>query len=360
MGGISGLLVTVRSAKQGAEMMANKLSAEYGREISSLRINPDDMKELAVSEGQPVRMASPYGEVTVTCQPADVPRRTFFLPLGPVANQLFSGANTDGTGVPDWQRQPVTIQACERVLAGGTDRPELPDSTNPSVAKEAAALNTESTVVHHNVVCTFCGCLCDDIEVEVHDNQISKVKKACLIGRNKIMHSQSNTDHPNAGPFVAYPLIIRLLMDLDFRRSWLDRIHPQAKRVTCLHELTREYTLEEIAIVTRAGPARALGLTGKGHLGSGADADVAVYRLSDDRQSMFTNAAYVIKGGQVVVRSGEVVESFSGKTLGVELPGGRQLAPDLAEYFEQYSTVKLDNYVVEDEYVPDLELIACR
>lgn len=168
------------------------------------------------------------------------------------------------------------------------------------------------------------------------------------------------TDHPNAGPFVAYPLIIRLLMDLDFRRSWLDKIHPQAKRVTCLHELTREYTLEEIAIVTRAGSARALGLTGKGHLGPGADADVAVYRLCDDRQRMFTNAAYVIKGGQVVVRNGEVVESFSGRALGVDLPGGRRLAPDLAEYFEQYSTVKLDNYVVEDEYVPDLELVACR
>jgi formylmethanofuran dehydrogenase subunit D len=114
MGGISGLLVTVRSAKQGAEMMANKLGAEYGREISSLRINAEDMHALAVSEGQPARMASPYGEVTVTCHPADVPRGIFFLPLGPLANQLFSGANTDGTGVPDWKRQPVTIQACER------------------------------------------------------------------------------------------------------------------------------------------------------------------------------------------------------------------------------------------------------
>jgi formylmethanofuran dehydrogenase subunit D len=113
MGGISGLLVTVRTAKQGAEMMANKLSAEYRREISALRINRDDMKQLAVAEGQPARMASPYGEATVTCHPADVPRGVFFLPLGPVANQLFSGANTEGTGVPDWKRQPVTIRACE-------------------------------------------------------------------------------------------------------------------------------------------------------------------------------------------------------------------------------------------------------
>lgn len=192
MGGISGLLVTVRSAKQGAEMMTNKLSPEYGLEISSLRINPDDMNELAVSEGQPVRLASPYGEVTVTCQPADVPRRTFFLPLGPVANQLFSGAHTDGTGVPDWKRQPVTIRACEGAGTDWTDGLKISEATNLAAANEAVVASNEGTVVHHNVVCTFCGCLCDDLEVEVHDNRISKVKKACLIGRNKIMHSQSN------------------------------------------------------------------------------------------------------------------------------------------------------------------------
>jgi formylmethanofuran dehydrogenase subunit B len=51
--------------------------------------------------------------------------------------------------------------------------------------------------VHENVVCTFCGCLCDDIEVEVEDNRIAKVKRACRIGRNKIMHAQSNVPAPS-------------------------------------------------------------------------------------------------------------------------------------------------------------------
>ncbi len=45
---------------------------------------------------------------------------------------------------------------------------------------------------HQDVVCTFCGCLCDDLEVEVADNQITKVKRACTIGRNKLMHAQSD------------------------------------------------------------------------------------------------------------------------------------------------------------------------
>lgn len=45
---------------------------------------------------------------------------------------------------------------------------------------------------YQDVVCTFCGCLCDDLEVEVTDNKIMKVKRACLIGRNKLMHAQSD------------------------------------------------------------------------------------------------------------------------------------------------------------------------
>jgi len=51
--------------------------------------------------------------------------------------------------------------------------------------------------VHGNVVCTFCGCLCDDLEVEVEDNQVTKVKRACAIGRNKFMHAQSNVPAPS-------------------------------------------------------------------------------------------------------------------------------------------------------------------
>lgn len=34
-----------------------------------------------------------------------------------------------------------------------------------------------------NVVCSFCGCLCDDIVVEIENNKIKSVEKACAIGR---------------------------------------------------------------------------------------------------------------------------------------------------------------------------------
>ncbi len=66
-----------------------------------------------------------------------------------------------------------------------------------------------------------------------------------------------------------------------------------------------QYTLSEIAIITSAGPARALGLSQKGHLGVGADADVTIYPASTRTSGMlFDYPRYVIKGGEVVVEEG--------------------------------------------------------
>ncbi len=50
---------------------------------------------------------------------------------------------------------------------------------------------------HDNVVCVFCGCLCDDLQVDVQDNAILAVKKACAIGKNKFLHALSDTPTPS-------------------------------------------------------------------------------------------------------------------------------------------------------------------
>ena len=167
------------------------------------------------------------------------------------------------------------------------------------------------------------------------------------------------TDHPNAGPFTAYPGLIRLLMDADYRQSWLERLHPRIKRATSLFDLNREYTLEEVAVITRAGPARALGLKNKGHLGIGADADLAVYPLNDDRAAMFSKPRYVFKQGEMVVRDGQIIKSVDGRTLCVEPHGGLVLPGDLAETFSACYTVNVGNYMVEDEYLHRPEVVAC-
>ncbi|GJH32215.1 formylmethanofuran dehydrogenase subunit A [Paraburkholderia hospita] len=120
------------------------------------------------------------------------------------------------------------------------------------------------------------------------------------------------TDHPNGGPFTSYPHLIRLLMDKPFRDAQIDRLHAEAKVASALPELKREFSLYDIAIITRAGPARLLGLKDRGHLAPGAAADIAVYRDDADRERMFTSPAYVFKDGELVARDGNLVSTPTG------------------------------------------------
>jgi formylmethanofuran dehydrogenase subunit A len=161
-----------------------------------------------------------------------------------------------------------------------------------------------------------------------------------------------STDHPNGGSFLSYPKLIRLLMDRDYRNDQLKRANRKAIRSTVLlDDLDREYTLEEIAIVTRAGPARLLGLTDKGHLGAGADADVTIYDDRPDREEMFALPRYVIKGGRVVVRDGELVEALAGDLLRVDAPHDPAVEDVLRERFEERYTVQFDNYPVREPWL---------
>ena len=100
-----------------------------------------------------------------------------------------------------------------------------------------------------------------------------------------------STDHPNGGSFMSYPRLIKLLMDKSFRREEMKRVNQKALNKCGLRDLEREYTLNEIAIITRAGPARALGLNCKGQLGAGADADITIYDEQDDKEMMFNARA---------------------------------------------------------------------
>ena len=161
-----------------------------------------------------------------------------------------------------------------------------------------------------------------------------------------------STDHPNGGSFLSYPRLIRLLMDREFRNEQLRRANRRAiERTVLLDDLDREYTLEEIAIVTRAGPARLLGLRDKGHLGAGADADVTVYDERADREEMFATPRYVIKAGRVVVREGELVEALAGDLLRVAAPHDPAVEDVLRDRFEERYTVQFDNYPVREPWL---------
>lgn len=169
-----------------------------------------------------------------------------------------------------------------------------------------------------------------------------------------------STDHPNGGSFLAYPQIIRLLMDRTWRRDVLATVHPLLRERSLLADLDREYSLGEICIITRAAPARILGLKNKGHLGAGADADITLYTPDDNKELMFELPRYVIKAGQVVVENGEIREPTAGRTFHVAPEFDPAVRADLADWFERYYTVRLGNYPIAAEQLgPGLSPVRC-
>ena len=160
-----------------------------------------------------------------------------------------------------------------------------------------------------------------------------------------------STDHPNGGSFLAYPEIVQLLMDRTYRAEVLQGLPRRVLQRCTLKDLDREYSLYEIAIITRAAPARLLGLPHKGHLGPGADADIAIYTPSADRRAMFSLPRMVLKGGEVVVEKGEVRQNLFGKTLHVAPQYDEGAIPDIKKWFESYYTIQFANYPVDESYL---------
>ena len=159
------------------------------------------------------------------------------------------------------------------------------------------------------------------------------------------------TDHPNGAPFTSYPHLIRLLMDKGFRNDMMQKIDPTAQAYSTLGSIDREYSLYEIAIMTRAGPARSLGLKDRGHLGVGACADITVYADKANKEEMFTAPELVFKNGDLIVRNGRIVKIVQGATHVARPDYDKSIERSLNDYFRRYHTVQMDNFRVSDDEI---------
>jgi formylmethanofuran dehydrogenase subunit A len=171
------------------------------------------------------------------------------------------------------------------------------------------------------------------------------------------------TDHPNAGSFTSYPKIIGWLISKKAREASLKRINPRARSRSLLTSIDRELSFYELAIVTRAGQAKALGLNNKGHLGAGADADIAVYNVNPQTteasrkyktvRKAFKQTAYTVKNGEVVVKDGTVMKHVDGSTIWLDVRTSEPLkvTANMKRRFKEYWTVEYENYPVTDDYL---------
>ena len=171
------------------------------------------------------------------------------------------------------------------------------------------------------------------------------------------------TDHPNGGPFTSYPKVMAWLISKGAREKVLSKINKRARKKSLLPSIDRELSLYELAVVTRAGQAKALGLKQKGHLGVGADADIAIYNINPERadpskkfvaaRKAFKNAAYTIKSGEIVVKDGEIVKPIFGKTYWVDVKTSmsHDVNDDIKKKFKEYWTVEYENYPIREGFL---------
>jgi formylmethanofuran dehydrogenase subunit A len=161
------------------------------------------------------------------------------------------------------------------------------------------------------------------------------------------------TDHPNGAPFTSYPHLIKLLMDKSFRNETFAKLNLDAQAMSTLNSIDREYSLYEIAIMTRAGAAKLVGLHDRGHLGVGGAADITVYTNDADREKMFAKPDYVFKDGELVVKDGQVVKVTWGHTHTVKPEFDRGIEKEIKKYFDTYHTMNMEHFKISSEEIAE-------
>ena len=142
-------------------------------------------------------------------------------------------------------------------------------------------------------------------------------------------------------------------MDKSFRNEAFAKLNLDAQAMSNLPSLTREYSLYEIAIMTRAGAAKLIGLNNCGHLGVGAQADITVYTEQANFEAMFGRPDYVFKSGELVVKDGKIVKVVWGATHVTKPNFDIGVEKNLKQYFDNYHTIQLDNFKISNDEIVD-------
>jgi len=177
------------------------------------------------------------------------------------------------------------------------------------------------------------------------------------------------TDHPNAGPFIRYPRIISWLMSNTKRMEMIEtgEVHKWVNSRTTLPTLEREFDFNDIAVISRAAPAKIYGFTDRGALTPGYNADISVYDInpntidpSKDYEAIekgFSLTDYTIKDGQILVKDKEIVSVKKSRAMWTNVKGWEEKEKAVIEgimpFFNQYYSVKFENYPVHDHYLSD-------
>lgn len=114
-----------------------------------------------------------------------------------------------------------------------------------------------------------------------------------LLSAQNLKSVSLSIDFPSGGAIEGYPHIIACLMDAEKRGLFLSGLNPESVESSSLKNNAREFTLSEIATITRLAPAIVAGKKNR-DLDKWA-VDAVVYEDMKDREKMFATPRYVIR-----------------------------------------------------------------
>ena len=159
------------------------------------------------------------------------------------------------------------------------------------------------------------------------------------------------TDHPNGGGFWRYPEIMQLLMDAEFRKEQVQEAAGRRRRsASCCRTSTASTRSPRSPSSRRRARRARSGLTQKGHLGVGADADVTIYQREAGRDGVCSpTRATSSRAARSSSRRARCATSIEGREFVVQPAVRRRRSrTSSARCSSRYYTMSFENYPVRD------------
>lgn len=179
---------------------------------------------------------------------------------------------------------------------------------------------------------------------------------------------QLSFNFPHYSHVKNLPKIVSWLISVKARENLMKNMNSEFLNDTSLNEITDILTFNDIITITRASPAKSLGISEmKGNISPGADGDVNIIDIDLDEidiskeydkvEKSLENIEYVIKGGKIIKKKDKIDLESNGKIFWTE---GRTKIDERKKYMEKkkqfyqkyYSTFyeNLEN-TVDEQYL---------
>ena len=169
---------------------------------------------------------------------------------------------------------------------------------------------------------------------------------------------QFSVNYPNYADINNVPQIATWLLSKNSRDKFMTGMNNEFLKNNTLQDNDKTLNFNEFIILTRASPAKSLGLGNlKGILREGADADINILDINindidiskdyEKLKNAFTNIEYVIKSGEIIKNKEKINLNYQGKIFWsegkLEIADKDLIMNSKKEFYQKYASVFYDS-----------------